>query len=175
MDYFGGIVASYELGDAISEGHLATYSYYPRPAFLDPDLSTKYLQILQKTEEQEATKVDINLYRERRELLRKSGIYVAELELLLDELEANGERITQTIVFSPPGKVADDEKRILAKVKDVFSKRGYTCASITARTKDSRRDIVEKFADGAYDVLLGIGCLDEGLGHPLHKACDRAL
>jgi superfamily II DNA or RNA helicase len=167
LSLFGGIVYEYPLERAIEQGILCPYRYFPRPVFLDPEVSATYVRLL-LLEEAGSSQEVLSAYREKRELLRRCGHYVAELDRLVSELRASGSDMSRTVVFSPPGRAdPGDEHRILARVKAVFEGHGMTCTGITADTPGADRPvIVGAFANGTYDVLLGIGCLDEGLDVP---------
>ncbi len=159
---FSGSVFTFSLENAIEKEILCPYKYFPRPTFLSKELSARYMALLARIDESTPNST-LDLYRQKRELLRTSGHYVAELGLILNEL---GDDLSHTVVYSPPGREEDDQ-RILAKVKKVFEERGHTVASITAATRQAdRQPILENFAEGRYAALLGIGCLDEGLDVP---------
>lgn len=165
---FGGNVFAFTLTDAIDTGVLCPYHYYPRPAFLDADASTEYLAITTELETAQAQR-QVELYRRKRELFRKSGVYLTEFEGLLDELIAEGTSLDHTIVYSPPGREENDE-RIIAKIKNALSERNILVASITAATpQHDRQALLDGFREQKFQVLLGIGCLDEGLDVPETK------
>lgn len=164
LNAFGGNVFSYGLQDAIADGILCPYNYYPRPVFLDTEKSIEYMEIL-KVIEKDPTRMAS--YQRKRELLRKSGCHLIELERLADEIEGNSEeKFDHTLVFCPPGK-SDEGDRILAQVKEIFDRYGILVASITAETPAAdRTQTLKRFKAGAVPVLLAIGCLDEGLDIP---------
>lgn len=169
FEFFKGdketIVHSFTLQEAIDKGILCKYKYYPRPIFLDTDKSIEYLKILKDiTSGEETKKIDISAYGQRRDFLRKSGIYIAELEVLLAEKG----KLNHTLVFCPPGKGdKGDDQRILGAVKQVFERYSLYVGSITAKTPmKSRPQILLDFDSGEYPLLLAIGCLDEGMDIP---------
>jgi superfamily II DNA or RNA helicase len=166
LSAFGGVVYEYPLEQAIRDGVLCKYRYFPRPVFLDPEISTSYVRLL--LEEEGADKQTVlRTYREKRDLLQRSGHYIAELDRLLAELRSREERLDLTVVFSPPGRAEANDDRILAKVKAVLETHNLTCGSITAETEAAERSrTLSGFANRDYQVLLGIGCLDEGLDVP---------
>ncbi len=166
FDFFGGVVSSFNLSDAIEAEILCPYYYFPRPVFMDPELSLAFSKLLECLDSQESEgKVDVDLYRKKRELLRQRGPYVFELANLVDA-NKTGDFSRFSIVFCPPGRDEEDD-RILHKVKSVFSDRHMLCGSITASTSMSERPrILDAFAKGELQVLLAIGCLDEGMDIP---------
>jgi superfamily II DNA or RNA helicase len=163
----GGNVFSYTIENAIKAGVLCPYYYYPRPVFLSPEVSHKYLEILHNLDGAEANKT-LELYREKRELLRKSGLYVAELDRLLGELTASDESSLElTVVYSPPGYDHDSDTRIIERVKGEFEKRRLATGVIVGGTpRAARQTTLSAFRNGTFPILLGIGCLDEGLDIP---------
>ena len=164
---FGGSVFEFTLNQAIDAGVLCPYYYYPRPTFLDADVSAEYLAITTELESSEARN-QVELYRRKRELLRTSGAYLTEFERLLDECGSAGVPLDHTVVYSPPGSEGkDSDERIIAKVKQALSDRHILVASITAATpQNDRKELLEGFRNRKFQVLLGIGCLDEGLDIP---------
>lgn len=167
LEYFGGIVGEYDLADAISDGVLCQYKYYPKPVFLDFETSQRYYNLLKNISEQHG-KIDINLYRERSDLIRKSKVYLPALNDILNEIEFNNEKMRHILTFCPPGREdTTQDLRLIEEVKAIYEKREIFCSSITAETKQNDRPkILEKFDNGFFKVLLAIGCLDEGFDLP---------
>ena len=165
--YFGGIVGEYDLADAISDGILCRYKYYPKPVFLDFLTSQKYYNLLKSISDQHG-RIDINLYRERSDLLRKSKVYLPALNDILNEIEYNNEKMIHILTFCPPGREdTTQDLRLIEEVKTIYEKRGIFCSSITAETKQNDRPkILERVDNGFFKVLLAIGCLDEGFDLP---------
>lgn len=165
--YFGGIVGKYDLADAISDGILCQYKYYPKPVFLDFGTSQKYYRLLKSISAQHG-RIDINLYRERSDLLRKSKVYLPALSDILNEIEYNKEEMIHILTFCPPGREdTTQDARLIEEVKAIYQKKGIFCSSIVAATKQSDRPkILERFENGFFKVLLAIGCLDEGFDLP---------
>ena len=160
-----GSSSDIELRQAIADKVLCPYTYLPRPVFLSSTLSVKYARLIMECEQASGGPL-VELYRQRRELLRKSGIHLAELARLLDELQRRSTPIDLLVVFSPPGR-EDDDQRILAKIKHEFEQRYLLTGSIVAGTPQTeRRRILDDMRRGVFKVLLGIGCLDEGLDVP---------
>jgi len=178
--FFSGIVSTYDLKQGIKEGILCSYRYYPVPAYLNPEKGLEYIRTLKNIESQgSSSSGQMNLYRQSRELIRKSGVQLPTLDSILDQLIAKGEDLKNTLVYCPPGssgKSADEtdeiesdgsESRILEDVVSKLRKRGLSVSSIVGETsKDQRREILERFSSGRLDVLCAIGCLDEGIDIP---------
>lgn len=191
MNYFGGIVGEpYELKDGIRDGVLCSYRYFPYPCYLNPDLGRKYFELLQKIDSAESGgKTDIDLYREKRDLVRKSGIQVQAFTELLPGLLKPGRRFSHTLVYCPPGygSVMDmrpaedtdileeesDEVRLLNEVRSTLRARHVEVACILGETRERERNsTLQEFAAGRIQAVCAIGCLDEGVDIP---SIERAI
>lgn len=176
--FFGGVCANYDLRDGIRDGVLCNYRYYPIPAYLDPKRGEEYLKTLEGIEDSDTKPMQlIELYRQSREIIRKSGVQLPSLEAILDSLAARGESLANTLVYCPPGftnaetsdeiDIFEDQSRILEDVVAVFRNRGVSVSSILGETPKSQRDqVIERFSKGTLSVLCAIGCLDEGIDIP---------
>jgi superfamily II DNA or RNA helicase len=167
-EYFGPVVGEYSLRQAVQDKVLCSYKYYPCPVFLDTGTSVKYLETLREIDE--TVVVNASLYRQRNDLLRRSGVQINALESIVDEIR-KVEYVSHTLVFCPPGRDStDEEERLLHRVKKVFEERGILTTSIVAGTPARERPtILKAFAKGDFQVLLAIGCLDEGMNVPCIK------
>lgn len=179
-NFFSGVVSTYDLEQGIKEEILCSYRYYPIPAYLDPIRGLEYIRTLQNIDSQGSSSYgQINLYRESRELIRKSGVQLPALGSILDQLIAKGEDLKNTLVYCPPGssgQSADEtdeiesdgsESRLLEDVVFKLRERGLSVSSIVGETvKAQRGKILERFSSGRLDVLCAIGCLDEGIDIP---------
>lgn len=166
--YFGGIVAKYELTQAIHDGVLCQYKYYPRPAFLSPELSAQYMGLLQGIDAApDDQPVSLDLYRQRRELLRRSEVYFSALDDVLGELTVAG-AVQHLLVYCPPGRSKPgDDDRLIYRVKSIAQEHDLLVTSITSETPMRERpEILRGFSEKEFQVLLGIACLDEGLNIP---------
>lgn len=177
-EFFGGVCATYDLVDGIRDGVLCPYRYYPIPAYLDPQRGEEYLATLEGIESSETKPMQlIELYRQSREIIRKSGVQLPSLEAILDSLIERGESLDNTLVYCPPGfsnaetsddlDVPEEQSRILEEVVAAFRNRGLSVSSIVGATPKLQRDeIIDRFSKGSLSVLCAIGCLDEGIDIP---------
>lgn len=176
--FFGGVCATYDLADGIRDGVLCPYRYYPIPAYLDPQRGEEYLATLEGIESSETKPMQlIELYRQSREIIRKSGVQLPSLEAILNSLIERGESLCNTLVYCPPGfsnaetsddlDVSEEQSRILEEVVAAFRNRGLSVSSIVGTTPKLQRDeIIDRFSKGSLSVLCAIGCLDEGIDIP---------
>jgi len=165
--FFGPIVGEFELPEAIKRGVLCPYKYYPKPVFMDPLTSKKYYTVLKGISELKG-RIDISLYTEKSEIIRKSGVYYQALKEIIKDLEINNEDLSHTLTFCPPGKDdTDEDSRLIEGVKAIYQNADLLCRSITAETPhNDRPEILEMFGNGSFHILLAIGCLDEGFDLP---------
>ncbi len=177
--YFNGVCAAYELKDGIQDGVLCPYNYYPFPAYLDPAVGERYLETLHDIEEAESKSTQLlNLYRESREIVRKSGVQLPAFGTIVDDISSRGGSISHTLVYCPPGYtgsaetsdescVEEEQERLLEQIVDACRQRRIVVASIIGTTPSAQRDdTLERFATGEIQVLCAIGCLDEGIDIP---------
>lgn len=175
----------YELADGIKDGVLCRYRYYPFPQYLQPENSERFMEILNALERQEASgRIDINLYRQKREIIRTSGVQVEAFRRLLHNFLQNGARkLSHTLIYCPPGYGASgteldaaesddaaderDEDRLLAEIVRILKDHGITVASILGETPlQERTDILRDFRSGEIQALCAVACLDEGVDVP---------
>ena len=175
----------YELADGIRDGVLCRYRYYPFPQYLQPENSEKFMAILNALEQQEASgRIDINLYRQKREIVRTSGVQVEAFRRLLQNFLRDGKQtLRHTLIYCPPGygtsgseldasasdDAADerDEDRLLTEVVQILRSHDITVGSIIGETpQHERNDILRDFRSGDIQVLCAVACLDEGVDVP---------
>jgi len=184
MAFFGGLAATYELEDAIAAGVLCRYTYHPCPCYLNPELGEQYLELLRQIDTSEhARRIDINLYREKRDLIRKAGVQVSAFAELLPKLLSKEARLEHTLVYCPPGygssvddqgadvtdEPAEDagDERLLDDIISLLRRHSIEVSSILGETPQSRRSqILREFAAGRLQAVCAIGCLDEGVDVP---------
>lgn len=183
LTYFGNICASYELADGIKDGVLCKYRYYPIPAYLSPSIGKKYLTLLQEINDDSGGSTTlVNLYRETRDLLRRSGVQIARFRDVLNDLIVSVPDLKHTLIYCPPGYGTyggensdeidkdEDERRLIEDVIEILRTKNLSPASILGETvADQRTQILERFADGRVRALCAIGCLDEGVDVPAIK------
>lgn len=172
LEYFGGVVGSYELRDAIWKDHvLCHYNYYPVPVFLSPESSARYMSVLSRLSEGEFAVDDrrMELYQERRDILRKSEVSLDALGDVLRKFRL--EDLYYTLIYCPPGSDLEGANLLeLAnkKIHDIHDTALVTSIT-TGVSKKDRTVYLNQFEKKGFHVLLGIGCLDEGLDIPAMK------
>lgn len=181
LDFFGKVVAAYELEAGIRDGVLCPYNYYPQPVFLSPEIGLQYLRNLQQIE---ANPNLVDLYRQKRELIRTAGVQVTAFNDILKALPPD---FSHTLVYCPPGfggkvKEADedlfdenetpesDERRLIEAIVTRLQERDISVATILGFTPQAdRTSTLRRFKAGDVRAVCAIGCLDEGVDVPAIK------
>lgn len=193
-DFFGikdGYTFKYDMKEAINDGYLCKYEYYPHLVQLTDyemneyvKLSTKIAQIyniVDRTTEEEEMLLALLLKRKRiiHKAHNKSEIF---RKIVSDRFEEKG-NLKYTLVYVPEGNKLDNED---ADVFDTPSFDEYddsehlidqytkiicdvdekvTVKKFVGDTKD-RDAILSDFAKGKIQVLASMKCLDEGVDVP---------
>lgn len=168
-------VYSFPMSQAIKEGRLMEYCYYPKMAYLNELEMEKYAEYTKKLlnlldsktgkfkNENEATKLL---------LLRKQVLHKAEDKMrVLREIvtEIGEDKLKYCFVYVPEGYSENDDESILQRmlntIKDEFPKT--TCNTYTGNNnKKERTTILSGFENNDINVLLAMKCLDEGVDVP---------
>ena len=174
--YFGPVVYRYTLADALDDGVLAPYRYYPQLLEFDPDEMDEYVELTRRIGRYLGNNEESGEMNEQAKslLIRRArlvGSARAKLPLLR-ELLAKRRRETHILVYCGDGTVESGDgdetvRQVEEAVRIIGSELGMICASYTARTPPAlRRQHLADFAAGAIQVLVAIRCLDEGVDVP---------
>jgi superfamily II DNA or RNA helicase len=179
-DYFGGTVYEFPLGKAINtinpttnRTYLAPYRYVPKFISLTAEELAEYIdktraiavRFNKARNEEERDTILENLLFERADILKNAVRKYGILEEILDEL---GSSLRWTIVYSSPQQINN--------VMEIINRRRITAHRFTMDEKTtpdikynglSERDfLLQEFAEGKYQVLVAMKCLDEGVDIP---------
>jgi superfamily II DNA or RNA helicase len=161
-DFFKGHtpVVEYSLKDAIDAGVLCKYKYMPVPIFLAKgDGAGRYAEVLESLSE----KYDKGLQEEKTNILCNVDLYINDIGRIID----NQQPLSHMLIFCPPGfKDREEEHRYIDHIADFLSNKSVNFTSITAENSSKSSEPLEGFRNGSYQVLLGVGCLDEGFSVP---------
>lgn len=160
--YFGDVIYTYSMEEAINNGALTPYEYYPIKVSLTEEEVNKYIKI---------TKTIMSLYQEKEPdyskieaLNRKRGLIIAKCQekenrlitILKEQLK---EGIHSTIVYVAPGEV----EKYLELISDI----GIKVQRFDSKIPMKNREIILKaFKNREIEVLVAIKCLDEGVDVP---------
>lgn len=181
----------YEMKDAISDGYLCKYLYYPHLVQLTEcemseyvELSTKLAQIYsiqdRTTEEEE---ILLSLLLKRKRIIHKAHNKIEVFRKIVTERFEERGNLKYTLVYVPEGNKPDndtadffdsvsydeydDSEHLIDQytkiICDVDDK--VTVRKFIGDTKD-RNEILSAFAEGRIQVLASMKCLDEGVDVP---------
>lgn len=181
-NYFGNNSYVFTIKDALKtinpltgKPFLVNYRYYPHfIQFTDDELveykslSDKITRMSRKTDDDAGARVLQFLLFKRADIEKNAENKYQELESILDSI---GSDISDTIIF-----VSDEQ---LSRVLKILGDRGISAHRFTQQESTSpsskydgiseREYLIKKFAEGDYQVLVAIKCLDEGIDIPSAK------
>lgn len=177
VNYFGGIVYEYSLSQAISDGRLCNYRYYPVPVELTDEETDIYEEISAKLAkffpgrdmDDDVQKAAMSLLIKRARLL---GSAVNKLEALDRTIREMPEKPTKAIFYCGDGRttdaITDEEVRQIQAVSRLLGeKHGLRVRNFTFReTTQEREEILRDLSSGFLDGVVAIRCLDEGIDLP---------
>lgn len=182
----------YSMREAIDNGFLCRYYYYPHLVYLSDKELSDYLEISQKLAKYfnydkgcfpKGNDILLALLLKRKRIIHKAENKEAVFESILKNRYKEKGNLRYTLVYVPEGNKPDD-------IADVFDTQDYikdddfsehiidrysqiVCeisSKTTVRkfTSDSQdRDVMlEDFANGKLEVLMSMKCLDEGVDVP---------
>jgi len=176
-DYFGSTLVHYTLSEALKEGVLCPYRYYPQLVELTDDefdlyyeLTVKIARALEannKALEEASTGIEALLIQRSRLIATAQG----KLEVL-QSLMAPLRHTTHNLIYCGDGTVETESEKSVERQIDAVTRLlgrnvGMTVAKYTAETPLSRREeLRHQFAQGEVQCLVAIRCLDEGVDIP---------
>lgn len=178
LDYFGQVLQpELTLADAIKQGALARYFYYPVLVELTEAESRAYAKLtskigwallLSEKENVEIEKEDLTaLLMQRSRLIGSAANKLTALKALMaDRLQT-----THTLFYCGDGSVETEDisyvRQMEAVVKMLGSELGYRVNTYTAETPIKKREkLRQQFESGELQGLVAIRCLDEGVDIP---------
>lgn len=171
----------YTMKQAIEEGILCHYDYYP--IFIE--LTSSEMEEYERISDQLRKYIDAETGKykpdaEKLLLKRKRIIHKAEnkkiaISDLLEELKQK-QKLDYTFVFVPEGYEPDysindsyninqDDIHIIDEYAQMFKEHGYSYHKYISGLDDAP-NILQSFADGDIQILLSMKCLDEGVDIP---------
>ena len=196
MDFFGcqnGYTFEYSMQEAIDNGFLCRYKYYPHLVRLNDSEMTEYLRIslqLAKFYNSDSDSFPMSDDILKRLLLkRKRIVHKAKnkedifREIVMNRYSEKG-NLQYTLVYVPEGAKPDDDTSDIFDVSETVANDDYTDSLIDTYTQivqevsktttvkkftsdvKGRSEILEKYAKGEIEVLTSMKCLDEGVDVP---------
>lgn len=196
MDFFGcqnGYTFEYNMQEAIENGFLCRYRYYPHLVRLNDLEMAEYMKIslqLAKFYNSEndsfpkSNDIMMRLLLKRKRIIHKAKNKESIFRKIVMDRYAKKGNLKYTLVYVPEGAKPDDdtsdffdESETIANDElsnsliDIYTQiiqdvsKTTTVKKFTS-TVQERNDILEKFAKGEIEVLTSMKCLDEGVDVP---------
>ena len=167
---------SYSMEEAIKNGRLMEYLYYPRLVFLNDIEMDRYQKLTRKLlffyQKENHSLIDHpevkKLLMDRKRIIHKAADKSRVFMDIIDEVYRN-DKLKFCFVYTPEGKdyrISDDE-RILETLKSMVNDKYPEVTTNTYIGGDSfKQEKLRGFAEGKIDVLFAMKCLDEGVDVP---------
>jgi superfamily II DNA or RNA helicase len=171
----------YTMKEAIENGILCHYDYFPLFVDLTHDEMEEYKKITKKLTkfiDQETGKYRNEaemLLLERKRIVHKADNKKNKLVQLIDGLKQQN-KLNYTFVFVPEGyepnyseiddyTLDEDDNHIINQYSDIFKNSGYSYYKFIGGINESE-EVLKSFSNGDIQVLLSMKCLDEGVDIP---------
>jgi len=158
LRYFDGTVYKYTLADAIPE-YLSEYKYYPRIVEMMPEELEEYREythriIKLQNDDEDDEEILERLLQKRAQILKSAENKFSELRDITRSID-----VDHLLVYT-------NHKQI-DEVQKILTDEGIIQHRFTATEGDDEREqLLNSFADGRYDALVAMKCLDEGVDVP---------
>jgi DNA phosphorothioation system restriction enzyme len=177
LNYFGGIVYEYNLAQAIADGRLCHYKYYPIPVELTDQEIEDYEEISAKLARYfHGDDLDAGLNQAAMHLLIKRarilGSAVNKLKALDNVLASLPEKPQKAIFYCGDGRTTDaitdnEVRQIQAVARLIGERHELRVRNFTSReSPQEREEILRDLGTGFLDGVVAIRCLDEGIDLP---------
>lgn len=185
LGYFGGVVFRFTLRDAITtinpetgETYLTPYDYFLRFVPLEREEVEKYLELVFRIMELSRRRLDKeDPDKELEEIIERLRFKKAKIiKAARSKLHALKELVEEIGVKNLHHTLVYCDERLLEDVVRFFQERDVIVHRFTMREKtlperkygglSEREFLIREFAEGKYQVLAAIKCLDEGVDIP---------
>jgi superfamily II DNA or RNA helicase len=170
---------SFTMEEAIKEGRLCRYEYYPRLVELEHDELDQYIQLSKRIAQLshmggQEDGLNANLERlllMRKRIVNKANQKLVALRNIISEIKTR-QPLKYCFTYAPEGEnseteLEEDNKRIIREMQQVFEQASpQTRTHVYLGETQNREEVLEGFERGQIDVLLAIKCLDEGVDVP---------
>lgn len=176
LGYFGDVIYTYDLKDAIRDGNLTPYYYYPIFVHLTENENEEYYTLTEKISKQVAMGNDLDdPHSSLKTLLMRRARIIASAENKIEKLkevliEENLINSKHNLFYTAAKIERDDdgfELRMVEKIVNILRDLGMQVDKFTAdENKDQRKYLIDKLTEDMIDGLVAIKCLDEGVDIP---------
>ncbi len=185
LSYYGDVIATYGLDDAIHDGVLTPYEYHIIPIYLTveeqekyEELSHKITKIMLKRQSSGLSQQDrANLTiccGQRSRLLGSAQNKLSKLSELTAKISDDNK--SHTLFYAgegkPYGDTEEEDIKVIDKVSKVLNENGWKTSQFTGGvSRSERKFLMSAFKDKTIDALVAMKVLDEGIDVP---ACKTA-
>lgn len=174
LNYFGKIIKpEFTLADAIAQGALVRYLYYPVLVELTAAETAEYAKLTKRIGWSLSKNPSLSDNSTLTPLLtRRSRLIAAAANKLtcLEELMRSRLHTSHTLFYCGDGSLDDDTRQIDAVTHLLGNKLGYRVNTYTTDTSLAERERLRRqFESGELQGLVAIRCLDEGVDIPAIK------
>ena len=176
LDYFSDVIYTYDLKDAIRDGNLTPYYYYPIFVHLTEDENATYYELTEKISKQVAMGNNLDDPQSSLKILlmkraRIIGSAENKIEALKEILIKKDLIHSKHNLFYTAAKIERDddghELRMVDKIVHLLRDMGMSVDKFTANEgKNERKYLINKLSENIIDGLVAIKCLDEGVDIP---------
>jgi superfamily II DNA or RNA helicase len=180
FDYFGGIIFEYGLAEAMRDGWLSPYLYFPKLVGMEPEERAEYLELSNKISKLLLT------------LAKRYGLQTPDLQQVLRLAREDGDPQLELLLYARADVIKGISGKLhilrqLASEQTISSCMVYcndesqvedSLAILTTNDRravgftssrlagDDRPTVLRDFATGIYEFIVAIRCLDEGVDIP---------
>lgn len=195
MNFFGstdGYTFEYSMREAIDNGFLCRYYYYPHIVYLDDEELTEYVKISSQLAKyfnyndvtfQKCDDILMALLLKRKRIIHKAkNKETVFFDIIKQRYKEKG-NLKYTLVYVPEGNKQDESadvfdqedvigkddtsQHIIDRYTDIVKSISHTTTVREFTSASKERDkILRDFANGDLEVLTSMKCLDEGVDVP---------
>ena len=174
LNYFGAVIQpEFTLADAIKQGALARYFYYPVFVELTATEAAEYAKLTKRIGWTLSKNPSFQNNDNLTSLLTKRSRLIATAENKLNclrELMRSRLDTSHTIFYCGDGHLEDDTRQIDAVTHLLGKELGFRVNTYTNETSLDERELLRRqFESGELQGLIAIRCLDEGVDIPTIK------
>ena len=175
LDYFGDVIFTYDLKDAIRDKNLTPYYYYPIFVNLTEEEEAAYYELSQKISRLAASGRSIDdpdsslkiLLMKRARIISAASNKIESLKQLLVDKELIHSKRNLFYVAAKIDKEDGYELRMVDKMVHLLRNLGMQVDKFTSdENRDQRKYLIDKLSNDYIDGLVAIKCLDEGVDIP---------
>lgn len=162
LDYFGEIIYQFDLEQAIAQGFLTPYCYYPTPVHLTDDefdefiILTRKLTRMHPDPEKPMSEDALKIAIKRARVLNNSQ---SKVDWIRKNIESSNDY--SYTLFYVGDQIFDDVRKLIG-----FEKRIPIHEFTHRQSLSERKNLIDNFAKGIIQAFVAMKCLDEGVDVP---------